>query len=217
MGTRPDTGLLVTTKTKGKIMKKLALTSLLALFAVSSANAATNYFVGGSVGIATTDADDTTVLSVAPEFGWKMDANWDLGIAANFGYDQTYLPTNFGVSGDAYAYGVGAFARYKVAQFGGVKLLLKGSVGVDFVTGDPDGADSETLTTLNADIIPMITYDISESFTLYANLNFLGVHAGYVFENDDLGIDDSWAINAFANADNVANTGNFQIGFTYNF
>lgn len=200
-------------------MKKIALTSLLALFVVSSANAATNYFVGGSVGVLTTDADNSTVLSVTPEFGWKYDANWDLGIAANFSYDQTYLPVNYGVNGDTYAYGVGAFARYKVAQFGGVKLLLKGSVGMDFVTVDPDmaGVDSETLTTLSADIIPMITYDISESFTLFANLNFLGVHAGYVFENDDLGIEDSWSINAFANANNVANTGDFRIGFLYNF
>ena len=197
-------------------MKKLALTSLLALFAVSSANAATNYFVGGAASIAT-DSDHASVLSVAPEFGWKVDSKWDLGLAAHFGYDHKYLSTTYGVDGETYAYGVGAFARYKVAQFGGVNLLLKGSAGIDFLTGSPDHGDSETLTGLGANIIPMITYDVSESFTLYANLNFLGVYAGYTFENEDLGVDDSWRFGVGVDADNVANSGNFQIGFTYNF
>ena len=200
-------------------MKKLALTSLLAVFAISSANAATNYFVGGSADLAITDADNSTVFNIAPEFGWKMNADWDLGLAVHFGYDETYLPTNYGVPGDTYLYGLDVFARYKVAEFGGFKLLMKGSVGVDFITGSVDmpGVDTETITSMNASIIPMITYDISESFTLYANLNFLAVTANYQFENDDLGLAKSWALNAGVDSSNVANTRAFQIGFNYNF
>ncbi len=199
-------------------MKKLALTSLLAVFAVSGADAATNYFVGGNATIRTDD-NHATVLSVAPEFGWKLNSKWDLGVAANFGVDHKYLGTTYGVDGETYTYGAGAFARYKVAQMGGVKLLLKGSADLNFMTGvpDDDAFDSETLTTLNASIVPMITYDLTESFTLYANLNFLGVNAGYTFENEDLGVDSGWRFSAFADSDNVANTGGFQIGFTYNF
>lgn len=201
-------------------MKKIALTSVLAVFAVSAANAATNYFVGGAFNLSTTDADNTTVLNVAPEFGWKLNSRLDLGVNANFGYSETYLPTNYGIAGELYSYGAGMFARYKVAQVGAVKLLLKGSVGVDFATLSSDAVaavDGETLTSLSASIIPMVTYDVSESFTLYANLNFLGVYAGYDFENKDLGIDDSWNFGAAVDTNNVANTGNFQIGFLYNF
>lgn len=192
-------------------MKKIALTSFLAVFAVSAANAATTHFVGGSAAI-TTNNDHTSLLSVAPEFGWKMDSNWDLGLAAHFGVDH-----NRQINGETYDYGAGAFARYKVGQLGGLKLLLKGSADVDFETYSPDQGDSGTSTSINAAIIPMVTYDISESFTLYANLNFLGVYAGYNFKNDDLNIKDGWTVGAFADSDNVANTGNFQIGFTYNF
>ena len=201
-------------------MKKIALTSLLAMFAISSANAATNYFVGGSAGLAT-DNDHATVLGIAPEFGWKMDSNWDLGVMANFGYDHKAMVSVPGagtVAVEEYEYGAGAFARYKVAQFGGVKLLLKGAVGVDFDTYHSDDADeTETATSLGAYVIPMITYDLNESFTLYANLNFLGVYAGYNFKNEDLGIDRSWNFGAVADSDNVLNTGSFQIGFNYNF
>ena len=204
-------------------MKKLALTSLMAFFAVSGAYAETmadapvakDYFVGGSVALAT-DNEHTSVFNIAPEFGWKYNSDWDLGVMANFGYDHKFL----GSDDKAYEYGIGAFARYKVAEFGGVKLLLKGSAGVDFATLTSDvndEIDGETLTILSASVIPMITYDISESFTLYANLNFLGVSAGYNFKNDALGVDEGWSFGAFADSGNVANTGDFQIGFLYNF
>lgn len=199
-------------------MKKIALSSLVALFAVTSANAATNFFVGGNANVAL-DNDHTTVLSVAPEFGWKMNADWDLGAYANFGFDHKYMETTYGVKGDTYSYGAGVFARYKVAQMGGLKLLLRGDVNAGFTTYDPeaDGVDSETSSAINAAIIPMVTYDLTPAFTLYAQLNFLGVNAGYTFENEDLNIKDGWTLGAFADSDNVANTGNFKIGFNYNF
>lgn len=212
-------------------MKKIALTSLLAMVAVSSANAATNYFVGGSANVST-DNKHATVLAVAPEFGYKMNSDWDLGLDANFGYAHkgqinVTIPGVGVVATDVktYNYGAGAFARYKVAQVGGVKLLLKGRVGADFTTysHEKDGAGdkdiTETFSSINASIIPMITYDVSEAFTLYANLNFLGVNAGYTFENDNkyIGRDSSWNFGATVNSETVANTGNFQIGFNYNF
>lgn len=62
-------------KTKGYDMKKLALTSLLVFLAVSGAHAATmtesaggvakDYFVGGSIAIAT-DSEHASLFSVAP-------------------------------------------------------------------------------------------------------------------------------------------------------
>ena len=97
------------------------------------------------------------------------------------------------------------------------KSLAKLGADIDFVTYSPEHGDSETTTSIDAGIIPMVTYDISESVTLYANLNFLGVYAGYQFKNDHIGIDEGWRIGAGVNADNVANSSNFQVGFTYNF
>ncbi|MBR6363464.1 MAG: hypothetical protein IKS08_00025 [Alphaproteobacteria bacterium] len=195
-------------------MKKIALTSLLAVFAISSANAATNYFVGGGLGMQTNN-EHNSYLSLTPEFGWKLNSNWDLGAMAIFSYDHHY-----NVDGDGlYHYGAGAFARYKVAQAGRAKLLLKGGAGVIFgtVSSEDDAIDGETFTSIEATIIPMVTYDISESFTLFANLNFLGVYAHYNFENEDMNIKESWRMGAVADSNTVMNTSDFQIGFIYNF
>lgn len=197
-------------------MKKIALSSLIALFAVSGANAATNHFVGGSAAISTGD-EHKTVFNVAPEFGWKVNSDWDLGVTANFGYDHDAEYESL-KSLQAYKYGAGVFARYKVAQFGDFKVLLKGAVSADFATYHSDDKDkTETATSINAKVAPMITYDISEAFTLYAQLDFLSVNAGYKFKNDDLKIKDGWSLGANADTGDVANTSKFQVGFTYNF
>ena len=184
-------------------MKKLALTSLMALFAVSSANAATDYFIGGSAALSL-DNEHETLFGVAPEFGWKVNSNWDLGVMAAYEYDKyIYVERD---------YTVGAFARYKVAQFGGVNLLLKGTVAMEF-----EHYDSETSKALYAEVKPMITYDLSESVTLYADLNFLGARAGYIWANDKMGIAKGWGIGGGVDSDDVLNTSDFQIGFNYNF
>lgn len=194
-------------------MKKIVLTSLLAVFAVSGAQAA-NYFVGGAAMISM-DETHTNVLGIAPEVGWKYNDNWDFGMGVNLGY--TYNDDEH--NDDVFNYGVNGFTRYKIAQFGDFKLLAKASVGANFQTlfSDVDVRDGETTIGLSASVVPMITYDISEAFTLYANLNFMGVYADYNFENKDLGIDDSWNFYVFGDSSNVANTGAFQIGFLYNF
>lgn len=197
-------------------MKKIVLTSLLAVFAAASANAA-DYFVGGAASLKLND-EHTNVMGIAPEVGWKYNDNWDFGIGAGFMYNGDLASADL-VDTDRYEYGVDLFARYKVAQWGNFKLLLKGTVGADFATysSDMDAIDGETSIALGASIAPMVTYDVSEAFTLYANLNFMGISAGYTFENEDLNIDDGWNIGLFGDSANVLNTGSFQIGFLYNF
>ncbi len=190
-------------------MKKLLLTSLVAVFAVSGAQAA-DYFVGGAAALAFDDTHEN-VVAVSPEFGWHHNDKWDFGLNADFGYMRDVE--------DTFNYGVGMFARYKVAEFGGFKVMLKGTVGADFetISSEDTKRDGETLTTFSASVIPMVTYDISEEFTLYANLNFLGVRAGYTLENETLNEPDGWGVGAIADSANVANTSDFKIGFLYNF
>ena len=192
-------------------MKKIFLTSLLAVFAVSSVQAA-DFFVGGGASL-NMDETHSNVMGISPEVGWKYNDNWDLGLGASINYNRNDADNG------RYSYGVDVFARYKIAQFGDFKLLLRGDFGAGFVTlaSENEALDGETASMLRLSVAPMVTYDVSESFTLYANLNFLGVNAGYTFENDKMGIEDGWTFNAFADSSNVLDTGAFQIGFLYNF
>nr|MBQ0091115.1 hypothetical protein [Candidatus Enterousia merdequi] len=192
-------------------MKKIALTSLLAVFAVSGAHAATDYFVGGSFAFLTNE-EHTSTFGVVPEFGWKYNDKWDFGVKAGFAREHEE-------DENIYTYGAGVFARYNVVQFGDFKVLVRGDADIEFSTYDKDDFDAETFTSIGFSVAPMVTYDISESFTLYAKLNFLSVDARYNFKHDSdyMSRDKNWNVEVLGDSDNVANTEDFQIGFTYNF
>ncbi len=196
-------------------MKKLLLTSLVAVFAASGAQAA-DYFVGGSAALSMDNTHSKNFM-VAPEVGWIYNEKWDLGVRVGFDYSHNLDVAALNAEiDDVYMYGAGVFARYNVAEFGGVKLLLKGGVDANFVTLS-EADHTETAKMLGAYVVPMITYDISDAFTLYAELNFAGLNASYVFENTELGLEDGWSIGAYADSADVANTSDFQIGFLYKF
>lgn len=190
-------------------MKKLVVTSLVALFTVSSANAG-QWFVGGSVGFDTAK-DDHTSFEVAPEIGYKLNDKWDIGL--DLGFAKVTYEDDF--TGDEWTERhskVAAFARYNVAQFGALNVLLKGSIGANFIH-----MNGENGTILTASVIPMVTYALSDSFVLHAELNFLGFNAAQQLKNDDMGWANSWGVGFGADANDVLNTKDFQIGFTYNF
>ena len=189
-------------------MKKLVLTSLLAAFAVSSANAATNYFVGGAASLRNDNEHDAHVAMV-PEIGWKYNDKWDFGAALFVGYDH-----NYGHYHKYYDYAAGLFARYDVMSFGDFHIKLKGMIGAEYEVGKFDG-HKDTYTSLFAEVYPMVTYDVTEAFTLYANLKFLGAEANYMFKHN--GNPSEWDFGMNFNSGNVLNTEDFQIGFTYNF
>lgn len=196
-------------------MKKIALTSLLAVFVVSGAQAATNHFVGGSFSFSTDDSKDS-MFEIAPEFGWKYNDKWDFGVSAYLYHEHDKGFYN------EYEYGAGVFARYNLVQFGDFKVLVRGDAYLNFTTMNPNHADAETWTSMGLSVAPMVTYDISESFTLYAKLNFLGINAGYSFEHDGniYPHDSYWHVGAFGDSSNVADfsdEGEFKIGFNYNF
>jgi hypothetical protein len=187
-------------------MKKIALTSLLALFAVSGAHAA-DWFVGGSLGYGF-EKDLVSSFNVAPEIGYHLNDKWDIGFQLNYaGVDSESATSDDNIR----EYGAGVFARYNVVSFGDFKILAKGTAYVSKSTMEEAGAEFDW-TSYGLDIVPMITYDISESFTLFAELNFLG--AGFEKTTGDL--ERTTARFGFDSND-VANTSDFQIGFTYNF
>jgi opacity protein-like surface antigen len=185
-------------------MKKIALTSLLALFAVSGAHAA-DWFVGGSLGY-NYDEDVATTWNISPEIGYHLDDKWDIGFQLNYSdsEDETINET-------LTEYGVGVFARYNIVSFGDFKILAKGTAFVSKTDAEVSGADFDW-TSYGIDVVPMVTYDISESFTLFAELNFLG--AGFEKTTGDI---EGTSAGFNFDSNNVANTNDFQIGFTYNF
>ncbi|MCL2331172.1 MAG: porin family protein [Proteobacteria bacterium] len=190
-------------------MKKIL--AFLAIVGFASTAQAGQYFVGGGVGFNWTE-DTETAFNISPELGYKMSPKWDIGLGLGYSYYNDH-PT----STDINSFSVAPFARYNLVQFGKFNVLLKGSVDFSYANASAGGS-SISGTSFGINIAPMVTYDISESFTLYANLNFLGVglnnYSGDLY--DALGVSGT-RIGLYLDSTDVFNTNNVQVGFYYNF
>lgn len=213
-------------------MKKLVLTSLLTVFAISSASAANNWFVGGGAGFES-EKNGIKAVTVAPEFGMHMTDRLDLGIAANLTYahnghmevddlEHAGLRQELRESGltdvdfnNGYKYGADAFVRYNIVSLGQLGVLIEGKAG--FSALSVHEGETDTFWSLHANVAPMVIYELSPAFTLYTRLNFLGVQANYDFKNKDCEVPSYWTVNAIADSNDAFNTGDIQVGFYYNF
>jgi len=184
-------------------MKKILLTSVLALGVATSAHA-TDWFVGGSVGFNWVE-DTYTSFSIAPEVGYNLNEKWDVGAMLGYKY--------WSQSGIKYVeseYSAGVFARYNVIQFGDVKLLGKATAYVDYWSESFDGKTLFDGTSFGLKVAPMITYDISKSFTLFTELDFLGAGIHSV-------VDGKTSFGFGFDSNSVKKLGDIKVGFYYNF
>ena len=141
-------------------MKKFVLSLLVALMGVT---ASAQVYVGGGVGF-WRDADaNTTDFTIAPEVGYNLDANWDLGI--QFGYSHAY---NKGVKGNALE--VNPYARYTFAKFGAVSLFADITAGVK--SYKVKGSDSQT--GWQAGVKPGVRVNLAKNVDFVAHCGFLG-------------------------------------------
>lgn len=194
-------------------MKKLLLTAGM-IMAVSLASA--QMFIGGAVGVETgtlkadgTKLADYTEYVIAPELGYSLNNNWDLGLGLMFGQTEPkYNDASILVKSTGWE--VAPFARYTFLQFGDVKFMLRGTVGIG-----GSKVDGSKATNFGINIMPEVGWNFSEHFMLLAKLNCLNVGYNYMKEKDSKLSTSEFGLSA--NTNNLINTSNFQIGFVYKF
>ena len=141
-------------------MKKFVLSLLVALMGVT---ASAQVYVGGGVGF-WRDADaNTTDFTIAPEVGYNLDANWDLGI--QFGYGYAYID-----GAKVSALEVNPYAGYTFAKFGAVSLFAEITAGVQ--SYKIKGLDSQT--GWQAGVKPGVRVNLAKNIDFVAHCGFLG-------------------------------------------
>ena len=188
-------------------MKKIIMTSVLALFVAGGAHA-TEWFVGGSVGFGY-EKDNFSTFNIAPELGYNLTDQWDIGLMLRFNQYNDDAP---GADYSEHSFGGGVFARYNVVSFGKLNVLFKGTLYVDYDEIKAFGGKASG-TTFGANVIPMVTYQLSESFSLFAELNFLGVG----IEKSTGDFSEYTRAGLFVDTNDVKKAGDIQIGFNYHF
>jgi hypothetical protein len=201
-------------------MKKTILIMLISVLGMGFVNA--QVYVGGSVKFNTTtvkpevgDKATTTSFSFAPEVGYSVNSKFELGIALNI--DNSKTPLSNGTENKSNSWDIAPYARLSVVEFG--KFSVWGQGGL-FIGGGKDTQtiggieNSQKFTRFGVGILPVLKYNLSDHFSLLANLNFLNF--GFTQTN----YKDAYTTTHFGfNVDsyNVATLGDISVGFVYKF
>lgn len=145
-------------------MKKLFLSLIVA---VCSLAASAQVYVGGQVGLwRNTDANHTS-FNLAPELGYKLSNQWELGLSIGFAHNY-YDGTK--VNG----FEVDPYVRYTVAKAGPVSFFLDGGFG--FATAKAKRGDwkSDSFNQWQIGIKPGVKVSLSKKVDFIASMGFLG-------------------------------------------
>lgn len=152
-------------------MKKLFLSLIVA---VCSLAASAQAYVGGQVGLwRNTDANHTS-FNLAPELGYKLSNQWDLGLSIGFAHDY-----NKGLKLNGFE--VDPYVRYTVAKAGPVSFFLDGGFGFATAKAKKGDRKSDSYNMWQIGIKPGVKVSLSKKVDFIASMGFLGYR-----DNDDV-------------------------------
>ncbi len=205
-------------------MKKISLIAAIVLCFVFSASA--QLYVGGAVGFNAHSSKDgngnktgsTMAFGIMPEVGYYLTEKFDVGLDFGFGTMVTKNGNGDKIS-SANAWGIAPYARYSVFKIRGLEVIGKAALSFEGTTDKTFNPEDKT-TTMNIgfNISPILAYNLTENWVLFTQLNCFAL--GFNSETEKAngtktGSDFTFGFNA--NANNLLNTNDIQIGFIYKF
>ena len=173
-------------------------------------------YVGGQVGLwRNTDANHTS-FNLAPELGYKLSDQWDLGLSIGFAHDY-----NKGLKLNGFE--VDPYVRYTVAKAGPVSFFLDGGFGFATAKAKKGARKSDSYNMWQIGIKPGVKVSLSKKVDFIASMGFLGYR-----DNDDVKVTGIDAIDdIFEDASPSVygekgfgfdfSTSNLKFGLIYNF
>ena len=217
-------------------MKNLgrAIIVLTIMFFCINANA--QYFIGGNFNFNTeggtyddgtnkTDKDKISSFGLGAKGGIFLDDKLAVGGAIGFSSTkEDNKTTDTEITGSGI--GIGAFARYYAIEFGKFSVFAEAGLGFANEKTDTKVAGTSTgetkTNTIEFSIVPALAFDLSESFMLEAQLNFLDIGFSTATAKTSVpgGSETKDKTNNFglmANSSNAFTTGALTVGFIYKF
>ncbi|MBR5552109.1 MAG: outer membrane beta-barrel protein [Muribaculaceae bacterium] len=166
-------------------MKKVLLSAVVVMM---SFVASAQVWMGGSLGLDFTSADDEvmTTFSFAPEVGYTLNDKWDIAIALN---------ESFVVYDDIFANSISVepYVRYTFAEANIASFFVEGGIGIGATELGIDGDIlGDSATEFYIGFRPGVKVALSEKVGLVAKLGFFGYqHVTDSYSNFGLNINNN--------------------------
>ena len=193
-------------------MKKIITTTLLLVsLAVASQAQDRKFWVSGSLGFSSAEADASTkmnTLSIQPKFGYFFSDRWGVGISLGLSRGEFEIGNTFA---DFQEFSVAPFARYIFLRWKALTLFVDGGIDFSDFTGDTDFEDDVVedarLSSFGFFVKPGFSVRLTDRFSLVGNTNFFSADHAW---NDQTA---SWS----AGLNSPFNLDNFTLGFSFKF
>jgi len=167
-------------------MKRIIISVTVFCVAVLTSNA--QYFVAGSVGMdfksakyksgsISTDRPSTFTFEIWPAAGYFFTDNFGIGFDAGINRSVTNYKNNPDRKNFETTLGIGAFGLYKVAEVDNLAFILRGGVGYiyskDKVKYGSTSTEHDPVNTIGLFVLPILSYSLSERFSVEAYSEFL--------------------------------------------
>ena len=153
-------------------MKKSLLALLFAVALVVPA-LAENMWIGGSIGYENNspkNGDSVTSFSFEPEFGYRINNTWHVGLDFGYTYNEGGSLRLVKVENDKVTtLAILPFVRYKMFGIGRFSFLAKASVF--YSNSKADEADL-TVNSYGISIAPILSYRINDTWVIACRLSF---------------------------------------------
>ena len=183
-------------------MKKLIISFVVFLVAICSSNA--QVFVGGSLGVGLSGGKDTyagksvdlpksTLFTLSPKVGYYVNDDFAIGLNVTFlSASEKSSKEYTGYADDrkssVLGWGIGGFARYNILELNKFSVLLEGSLGVSGakskVKQGSTTVDGDPTFTFAIDVVPVLSYSLTEKWSIEASCDFLRLGFESVTEKD---------------------------------
>ncbi len=202
--------------------------SLLFLLLLIASTAMSQTFVGGGFDYNRKQStvndeknDPTTSFSINPFIGKYLTDNFALGAFIRYNSSKSTEFINYeNLEHKTNLTQFGVLMRQNMYKYNNFTLFAEGTIGIGFGKTEYDNSGSDTKSDLNTfavSMVPKISYTFGQKFQLEAALNFfsLGFHSVTSNMEDEDYEHNYKEFNFGANSNDLINTSNFTIGFTF--
>jgi len=221
-------------------MKKIIITSaLISLAMISQAQ----WFIGGSLEYNFTSkkpergtSESYSKFSFAPTVGYQMyKFAFGTGFVFSAGteietrwvYSGWWGPFSYDVKIESTLWGIQPFVHYTFVEFGKFSIFANAGLHIlggnrkEFNPFNSSAVDLEfDITSFGINIVPVLSYNLSERISLEAALNFMNFGWNRVYQEDKANKTNTGTVTNFGfgiNTGNVANVSALSFGFIYKF
>jgi outer membrane protein len=208
---------------------RIVLISFLSFFFV---NLNAQVFVGGDFGLSTsggstddgttsTDKNSTFNYNFSPKIGKFLTEKVAVGLSLNLAHARTKYPGTTEEIDKTNTIGLSPFLRYYAIKLNKFSIFGQGNIGFSHskATYDVGGktSDGAKTTEIYFNIVPGLSYDISDKFSLETSINVLsfGYYHTTVKYGSEKDITSSFAMGA--GLDDIVTLGDITIGAIYKF